>query len=291
LSRERRVRLLLALGALAGLAAAGSGLLQRNGAESLPDGAVALVNGMPVRAADYERALAALASDRRNPVGDDERRFVLDRLVDEELLVQRALELGLVRHDRRVRNDLVSALIESVTTDAGQREPEPDEVRAFYDANRDYFARPGRLRVRQLWVRAAPDRSEEAARARAADAAARLRAGEAFDAVAAELGDAALAPLPDAPLPPAKLAEYLGPSALAALGALEVGALAGPLPAAGGQQLLLLVAREPAETPALAAIEPELRAELRRRAGDAALRGYLDELRHRAQVQIAGSAP
>ena len=36
---------------------------------------------------------------------------VLDRMIDEELLGQRGLDLGLVRADRRVRADLVSAVI------------------------------------------------------------------------------------------------------------------------------------------------------------------------------------
>lgn len=94
----------LAAGALLGLAAAGAALLApRAGPAALPDDVVAVVNGAPVRSADYRRAVAALAADRRDPLGDADRRFVLERLVDEELLVQRALELGLARHDRRVR--------------------------------------------------------------------------------------------------------------------------------------------------------------------------------------------
>jgi hypothetical protein len=287
---ERRARRALALGALAGLATAAVALVGGAGdPPALPAGAIATVNGAPVRAADYERAVAALAGDRRDPLGDAERRFVLERLVDEELLVQRAVELGLVRHDRRVRNDLVSALIESVASDASGREPTPDEVRAFFEANREYFARPGRLRVRQLWVRAAPGEVE--AQARAEQATARLRAGEPFEAVAAALGDAPVAPVPDAPLPAAKLADYLGPAALAALDGLEAGAVAGPLPAAGGHQVLLLAAREPAAAPPFEAVEAEVRAEARRRAGDTELRRYLEELRQRAAIRVAEGPP
>jgi hypothetical protein len=230
--------------------------------------------------------VAALASDRRNPVGDAERRFVLDRLVDEELLVQRALELGLARSDRVVRSQLVSALIEAVTADASLEEPTPDALRRFFTEHADWFRQPGRLHARQLFVREGAGASD-----RAALAAARLREGEGFESVARALGDEPLAPLPDAPLPAAKLAEYAGPAALEALREQAVGAVGDPLAAAGGYQVLVLVAREPDATPAFEAVEEAVRAEWRRRAGDEALRRYVETLRAGAEIRVAGSAP
>ena len=288
---ERRAIALLTVGALAGLAAAATGLLAQNRAASvIPDGAVAAVNGTAVRRADYERAVEALAADRRSAVDDATKRHVLDRLVDEELLVQRALELGLARQDRRVRGDLVAALIESVTADADQREPDAAALRAFFDANRDYFARPGRLHVEQVFARSSGD-ADGAALARARDAAARLRDGVAAADVQQALGDAPVARLPDAPLPAAKLREYLGPAAVEALAALAPGEVAEPVRTAGGYHVLRLVAREPTRAPELAEVEAELRAEWRRRAGDEALRAYLDELRRRAAIAVAGALP
>lgn len=281
----------LGAGALVGLVAAGLSLLGSGaGAPALPEGAVATVNGAALRAADYQRALAALESDRRNPVGAAEERFVLDRLVDEELLVQRALELGLAKSDRLVRNQLVTAMIAAVTEDAALAEPDEATLRAFHAGHPDRFTEPGRLRARQLWVRAAPLRSEAEARARAADAAARLRAGAPFDAVAAALGDPLVAPLPDAPLPAAKLAGYAGPDALAALAAAAPGAVSEPLAFAGGFQVLLLSAREAPVSLPYDAVADDVRAEWRRRAGDEALRRYLAELRERAEIEIAGPA-
>jgi hypothetical protein len=249
----------------------------------LPEGAVAVVNGALVRTADYERAVAALEADRRNPVDEADRRFVLDRLVDEELLVQRALELGLARSDRVVRSQLVSALIDAVTAGAGQREPTREELRAFHAENGDWFAEPGRLHVRQLWVRG---QNAE----RAAAAATRLRTGEDFTAVAQALGDPPVAPLPDAPLPATKLVEYAGPAALEALRTLAPGGVSDPLPAAGGLQVLMLVAREPGAAAPFEAVEEEVRAEWRRRAGDEALRRYLEGLRGSAEIRVAGGS-
>jgi len=243
-----------------------------------------------VRRADYERAVEALASDSRSAVDDADKRHVLDRLVDEELLVQRALELGLARQDRRARGDLVAAVIESVTADADQRQPDAGELRAFFDANRDYFARPGRLHVEQVFVRSSNDADGDAL-ARARDAAARLRDGAAAADVQQAVGDAPVAKLPDAPLPAAKLREYLGPAAVEALAALAPREVTEPVRTAGGYRVLRLVAREGNRAPELAEVEAELRAEWRRRAGDEALRAYLGELRGRAAIAVARTLP
>jgi len=288
---ERRPIALLTAGALLGLAAAAAGLLaQTRAASEVPDGAVASVNGTAVRRADYERAVEALATDSRNAIDDADKRHVLDRLVDEELLVQRALELGLARQDRRVRGDLVTAVIESVTADAGQREPDAEELRAFFDANRDYFARPGRLHVEQVFVRSNDD-ADASALGRARDIATRWRDGATAAELQQAVGDGPVAKLPNAPLPAAKLREYLGPAAVETAAALAAGEVADPLRAAGGYQVLRLVAREPNRVPELAELESEVRTEWRRRAGDEALRAYLDELRRRAAIHVAGTLP
>ena len=277
----------LALGAAAGVACAAVGLLLSGERDrALPANAAASVNGTVIRPEEYDRAVAAFASDRREPIGPDDRRHVLDRMLDEELLVQRGLELGLARHDRRVRGDIVSAVIDLVVSQADGGDPSDDEVRAFYEANRDYFSRTERLLVQQVFVRAAPLRSEDEARARAGQAAQRLRGGESLDSVKQTLGDSEIAPVPRDLLPVAKLEEYLGPTATRAAQELEVGAASDPQRSASGYHVLVLLDRAPGAAPALADVSDEVRAELRRRAGERALRTYLDDLRGQADVRV-----
>ena len=68
---------------------------------------------------------------------------------------------------------------------------------------------------------------------------------------------------------------------------LEPGGVSDPVRSATGYHVIQLVDREKGRVPLLAEIEGEVRAELVRRAGDRALREYLDELRERADVRIA----
>jgi hypothetical protein len=290
-SSGSRAQWLLAAGALVGLAAAAASLLAAPGGEgALPPDAVARVNGTVIRAEEYERLLAALATDRRTALSGEDRRRVLERLIEEELLVQHALALGLARSDRRVRADLVSAVLGSIAAAGDGWVPDDDEVRDFYEENRDYFAGPGRLRVRQVFV-GLDGAGEEAARARARRAAERLRAGERIEGVRAELGTPEVAPLPDALLPPAKLREYLGPTALLAALDLSPGQTSDPVRSAQGYHVLALVERQAGGAPPLEEIAPQVQAELRRRADDRALRERLDQLRAEAEILVAPVAP
>ncbi len=288
-----RARALFALGAALGLALAAGSLLSPGYGErsEFPTNAVAAVNGEAIRVQDYERALAALATDRRNKVGEAERRRVLDRLIEEELLIQHAIDLGLMRSDRRVRADLVSSLIQSVVSEAATLEATRAQIEAFYEENLDYFTQPGRVRTRQILVRLGESRSAEEALEHAREITRRLRVGEPFVEVKNELGDREVARLPDALLPPTKLREYLGPTAARTVLALELGAVSDPVRTAGGFRVLQLLEREPERTPPLREIQTEVLAEFRRQAGDRALRSYLDELRARAEIQIAETRP
>lgn len=290
--RERRTLVLLGVGGALGLTLAAAGVMSPAPAgDALPATAVASVGGEILRVEEYERAVQALANDRRGPIGDKEKRHVLDRLLEEELLVQRGLELGLARHDRRVRGDIVSAVIQLVVSQADAQDPSPAEVEAFYDEQLDYFTRTGRSWVRQILVRGPPKRTEEEAAGRAREAALALREGEDFEAVDERLGDPQIAPLPADYLPAPKLREYVGPTATRAALLLEPGGVSDPVRSASGFHVLQLVDREQSRVPLLAEIEDEVRAELRRRAGDRALREYLDELRERADVRVVSELP
>jgi parvulin-like peptidyl-prolyl isomerase len=289
-SSDRRASWLLALGAVIGLGVAAAHLLVAPGpGRAVPAGAVAVVEGSVIRGETYARLVAALANDRRTPLTDADRERVLDRLIEEELLVQHAVALGLLDTDRRVRGDLVSAVLASINASADGYSPEPDEVDEFYAANLEYFARPARVRVRRVFVKRGAD--AEASRARAQLASERLRAGEALDAVRAELGDEVLAPVPDAPLPPAKLREYLGPSALDAALALPAGAISDPIETPQGFNVLIVVARNDSQPQPLESVRPQVLAEMKRREGDRRLRERLDELRADADVIVSTELP
>jgi hypothetical protein len=287
----RRARWLLALGTALGIAMAGGGLVQsaRLPGRALAAGDVARVNDVPIRAESLERLVAGLAADKRSPVTEADRARVLDRLIEEELLVQRAQEVGLVESEPGVRKALVSALLDSVVADAESGEPDEGELRRFFEERRGYFGAGARLRVERLEFRSRAGGPTPRERALAALDA--LAAGEAVAAVQARLADEPALPIPDLMLPTTTLREYVGPETLDALLSAEAGRWEGPFESAGAAELVRVVERRAAEAPAYEAVAPQVLAEWRRRAADRALREYLDLLRGEADVVLAPDAP
>ena len=288
----RRPLAWLAAGAVAGVAAAAFGLIGTDARRAgLPSGAIASVNGTLLYADDYTRLVEGVESDTREPAGPELRRRVLDRMIEEELLVQRGVELGLVESDRRVRADITQAMIQSIVVETEDEQASEDELRRFYAEEAGFFTQPGRVRVGQVFFRVAGVADEAALLARAGDAQRRLQAGEPLEHVRAELGDPEVSPIPDAMLPPAKLREYVGPTALRAVMELAPGAISAPVRSGMGLHVFQLIEREEARVPPFEEVVEQVRAEWVRRAGDRALRGYLDDLRKNARVQTLETLP
>ena len=113
--------------------------------------AVAWVNDRPIDRSSYESALQAVAGDRRGGTlqkGDRER--VLERLIDQELLIDRAVELGLHERDPQIRNQLATAMIDFLVRRAEDeaRGADDDVLRSFYDEQQFRFQRSPQFRVR-----------------------------------------------------------------------------------------------------------------------------------------------
>ncbi|MBK9035619.1 MAG: peptidyl-prolyl cis-trans isomerase [Myxococcales bacterium] len=278
-----RPLVLLALGAAAGASVAVLGLVApHRRAPTVPADAAALVNGVPISRATYQAALAAVADDRRDGAADPALRArVLDRLIEEELLVQRGLALGLVRLDPRVRADLVAAVLAEIDG-AAELGPPPDDaaLAALHAAEPGRFSRAPRVTVTTAWFAGVDGAARAAAgRATVTDEVswAAVRAGADRPAVV----------VPTGAVPAGGLLDVLGPTAARAALTLAVGEVSAPVVTSGGCWLVRLEARADGGVRALAEVRPEVQAEYWRQAGDRRLRATLDDERRAARVVIA----
>ena len=250
-------RLLLVLGLAGGLLAVGHELLQHAPGPPLPDAAVARVGSRLILRDEWLKAVAATASERRTPLTEADRQQILQRLVDEELLVQQGLALGLVEHDQRLRGQLVSEVIYA-TSSAAATTPDEATLRRFFADNTALFAPPAALRV-QAW------RLDESG------------ARQPFQP-----------PVPDSLLPPAKLQTYLGPTLTTLALRQSVGVESASVEIDGHQVVLSVLERGAAATPAFEAVHAQVLAEYRRRSDEAAVRALLERLRARKDVTVEG---
>ena len=252
-----------------------------------PGEGVAVVNGYPIATEIYAQVLGGVAMEREGQeLGRAERQRVLDRLIDEELLVQRGLELDFARTDRILRRQIVTALTTSLTAEAAELSPTTEELQHFYREHQELFMRTDRLSFVQLFVRVSSAAQDSEGRQRAAQAVQRLRGGEAFAVVNKELGDEPILRLPESPLPLEKIQEYLGPTVMQALVALQPGAVSEPIRSGTGYHVLVLHERRPGEVPPFATIREIVLAQYRRAAGEKAVAAYIADLRTRAHIEI-----
>lgn len=270
---------LLVAGALLGILLAATGILEPTptapGTEVL-----AQVDNERINKTEYLAYLDLLARDKRNALTSADRRHLLNRLIEEKLLLQRAMEIGVPFNDPTVRKTIINAMIETVTSDSDSAAVEAPELALFYQDNRAYFAPPARAQVRRMVFRGAD------AETRATAAAQALADGQDWQQVRAALADSDILALPSSPLPVSKLRGYLGPTLTEAALALAPGAVSAALAEQAGFSILQLIDLQVGPAPPLEQVRDRVLREYQRRAADQALRDYLNDLRDGAAVSI-----
>lgn len=211
--------------------------------------AIAWVNGRPIARESYESALQAVASDRKTgALRDGDRERVLERLIDQELLIDRAIELGLHERDPQIRNTLATAMIDFLVLRAEDeaRSADESELRAFYGTERFRFERAVQYRV--------------------------------------EVEGTAV-PLPNGFLLEKEIAQRLGPSAGARVSELEVGDSV-VLGEGDTAYVLTLVERRGGEVAPYAEAREAVEAAYLRHRSEVAVREFLDLARKRTDIRV-----
>jgi hypothetical protein len=78
---------------------------------------VAWVNDTAIGKAQYNQALALYSQEKRSAASAQDRTLVLDRLIEEELLVQKAISDGALRNNLSVRQRTLQTMLDSIQSD------------------------------------------------------------------------------------------------------------------------------------------------------------------------------
>ena len=260
----------LTAGALLGLVLALASVL-RLGPELAgpPSGAVALVGQTPISEGALARASHALMADT-NLAPAQARERALQRLIDEELAVQRGIEMGVAVDDPRVRALLVEAVIDSVTAPALDAVPTEAELVAVHAHEPGRYSASRRVRVAHALFTGAD------ARHRAEAARAEVLAGGKL------VGDG-VATVPDLLLPLSKLRDYVGDSPARAAATLLPGE-ARVVETEAGAHVVAVLEAVGGEPQPLSVVRDAVEAQWRRERADQALEVFFVEMRRRVRV-------
>ena len=261
----------LALGALGGLLLAGWGMLrQTDVGMDLPLSAIASVNDVIISRDSFERARERLGALGE---GADAGAELLQRLIDDELLVQRGVELGMTETDPAVRAAIINSIVASITAEADAADPTDEELNEYLETNPERFSYTSKLHV-EAWETEFEELAQELVSA--------LRDGGSLP----DAADITLMPdLPPGLLETDMLRNYLGPAITAAAADMPEGSSA--IFARRGRWLVIrVVARERQAVANVDGIRSRVLMDYRRQLAAGLLEDYLENLRERAKVSV-----
>lgn len=245
---------------------------QRQPPPPAPD-AVARLGGEDVRYADFEGYLKRSVGDTDGVLASDVLSQLFDQFMEEKLLVRLALDRKLVREARGAVGQ--RAATEALLADGLQQEAGEPEIARYYQDHRQDFARPERVRLRQILT-------ED--RATAERALKEIAGGADFQEVARRLSRD----------PSAGAGGYQGeltredlpPSFAEVIFGLKPGEVSRLVPAEYGFHIFQVTDREPAQVIPLAAARPEILGKLRQERADRLLQSLVQEARTRYNVAV-----
>jgi hypothetical protein len=237
------------------------------------------VGDAPILRDEFLRAVAAAVEDRADHRDDaNVRQAVLDRLVEERILVRAALELGLPMRDPRLREDLASAMSDLVA--GGPLEPPSDDsLRSYEISHAASFTRGGRLRIEALSFRG-KDAGDRADGARA-----RLLLGQPAADIARTADVPALTVPPEAASVP-RLAEVFGMPFATAIDALAPGEVTDVVAVQQDLWVARLVTREGGDLAPLSEVRSDLTAGWSGQERAHRLQRWIDERRKGTRVVV-----
>ena len=225
----------------------------------------------------YQMQLEGLAKDKRSPLTNRDKEYVLERMIEEELLIKRAIDLGMLENNPMARGTIVQQMIKNIVTEGSRTEPQENELIEFFKENIGFFTKANRLRVRQIYF--SKDDFGDEVFEKAKDAFIRLNKGENFEEVALSGSKSALK-IPDTLMNLSKVREYIGPSLMREAQLLKPGYSSAPNQVSGGYKIIYLVDREDAAQPEYSNIRSTVLSEFLKRRDDQSLRKYLDNLKN-----------
>jgi hypothetical protein len=265
---------ILGLGLILGILLAALTIVEKN---NIPDqNWAAKIEDQPIPYERYQMQLEGLAKDKRSPLNKQDKEYVLERMIEEELLIKRAIDLGMLENNPMARGTIVQQMIKNIIAEGSRIVPEESELIEFFQENIGFFTKANKLRVRQIYF--SQDDFGDKVLEEAKDAFTRLLEGEVFEEVALSGSKSALR-IPDTLMNLSKVREYIGPSLMREAQLLKPGQFSEPKKVTGGFKIIYLVDKEDAAQPEYSNIRSTVLSEFSKRRDDQSLRKYLDNLK------------
>lgn len=225
----------------------------------------------------YLTQLDGLSKDKRSPLTQKDKEYVLERMIEEELLIKRAIDLGMLNDNPMARGTIVQQMIKTIIAENARYEISDSELESFFLENSGFFTKSSRLRIQQIYF--SNEQLKDDSLVVAKKAYDLLKRGDDFESVS-KLGSPSALKIPNSLMTLSKVREYIGPSLMNLARELEINSFTSPIEVSGGYKIIYLIDKKMASPPQFNDIKASVSSEFLKRKDDQSLRSYLENLKN-----------
>jgi hypothetical protein len=242
-----------------------------------PPDTLVIVNGYPITQSTLRNTEKTIQPNSSDPMNPDDRELLLQRLIDDELMLQHAEDLDILTTDPGIRKLLVRSSIESIVKDSRSIPISDEQLRNFYEDHKSVFQRPSRIHLKVasfLNPKIANDTGEI------------IKKEVPFELAIAETKTGELIDIPSSLLPEHVLRRYLGSELTEVALSLSENQISSTVTLGEFTYLIYVLAREPEQQLSFDDSRLQVTSEYRSRHRQNALTNALTHLRKHSDIRV-----
>lgn len=247
---------------------------------SLPSDVVATVNDKIIPSERYQTVIQLIENDKRDGLTDIDRRMALERIIEEELLVQYAYQNGFLEADDLLRKSIVRSVVDSIVEQSVSVIPDKNILRDFYQDNLPVFTLDEQYRIVIL---SSQDRSDITA--------AKQIWQQSYDIqkLENEIESIRQLEIPSGFISKLRLGTLIGPLLREVVLSIRIGETSKPIETIYGYSIVTLIDKKNKIVPEYSEIQEVVLQEFRRRQREDILDELLIDLKRQSDININSS--
>ena len=132
MDKEKLYTLVLSAGLIVGALLAGLSIIQESNISNFKY--AAKIEDTSISMEKYLVQLEGLAKDKKSPITQKDKEYVLERMIEEELLIKRALDLGMLENNPIARGTIDQQMIKTIIAENMRYEVSDKELNEFIES-------------------------------------------------------------------------------------------------------------------------------------------------------------
>lgn len=243
---------------------------------NLPDDVIATVNDVIIEREKLDTVINLIGGDKRDGYTDKDQILALERIIEEELLVQYAYKNGFLSADDNIRKTIIRSVIDTIVEQTISIMPEKETLQEFYKSHQEIFATSEQVKIVILNIN-------------------NLNNANAIKKIWVETNNETLilntidnitkSNTPNGYIPIFTLPRLIGPKLAKTIDMLKLNEISLPIETSSGYSLAILKDRKAKQTPSYEEVKEAVLQEYRRRSRDELMSTLLDELKQKAEIR------